>query len=88
MSKAMTARVRVSAAQNFDRPDPRPLPKRGRAAVRRHETLRRCWRYRRLLMQVRHEGIDDNHMRVYRLNPTEVRVPFSAVPNTKVRETG
>jgi transposase InsO family protein len=38
-----------------------------RSALRRHAEVRRRWGYRRLLVLLRREGIQDNHKRVYRL---------------------
>lgn len=42
-----------------------------RIALRRHAVRRRRWGYRRLLVLLRREGIDDNHKRIYRLYRAE-----------------
>ncbi|MBL9200088.1 MAG: IS3 family transposase, partial [Opitutaceae bacterium] len=42
-----------------------------RAALRRHAAVRRRWGYRRLLVLLRREGINDNHKRVHRLYRAE-----------------
>ena len=49
--------------QSHGRRDDTPV----RAALRRHAEVRRRWGYRRLLVLLRREGIQDNHKRVYRL---------------------
>ena len=49
--------------QSHGRRDEAPV----RSALRRHAAVRRRWGYRRLLVLLRREGIQDNHKRVYRL---------------------